>query len=298
MLAEALRGCDILFRANTIRFTYLYLHLPQILRGRAALVEWLEGYFQAIHEALSPTASRYYRFIQPRINHRIAITHYVARKTGETYGYPSRGVIPVGVDTHFFSPPQSRKNDVPNVLFIGHLIERKGPQHVIGAARCFPDARFVLVGKQEGDFYHRLRTMVGDWGLQNVTFEAPRDRDGLMRLMHTSDLLLHPSLSEGLPKVVLEGAATGLPAVIFNHYEAPAVLDGITGFQVGNFEELVDRVGMLINDRDLRLRMGAESVKHVRQFDWTVVVKQWEEVFHEVVAEHHGNDELCSEPRS
>lgn len=289
MLAETLKGYNIVFRANLIRFTYLYLHVPKSFRPRTTIVDWLEGYSPSYSNELDPKALKYYNFIQSRIQDRISITYYVARKSLESFGFQSRGIIPVGVDTRFFVPPPNRQNTVPVVLFVGHLIERKGPQYVVKAAQHFPNVRFVLVGDQRGDFYPTLCSMVKESRLENVVFEAPMNREGLVQLMQSSDLLLHPSFAEGLPKVVLEAAATGLPAIIFDQYQAPAVIDGATGFQVRAFEEMVDRLRLLIHDRDLRLKMGAEAVKHVKQFDWAVVVKQWEEVFQEAVTENRAS---------
>jgi len=88
-----------------------------------------------------------------------------------------------------------------------------------------------------------------------------------------------------IDKVTLEAAATGLPCIVFDDYRTPAVVDGVTGFQVKTFEEMLDKLKLLIENRELRLQMGAAAVKHIQQFDWDRVVKQWAEVF-EQVAQH------------
>jgi glycosyltransferase involved in cell wall biosynthesis len=266
-----------------MHFTYLYLHLPEVFRFGTALIEWLEGYSPSYLDELTSNALKFHSYIQPRVKHRFAITDYVAKKSQEQYGLESKGVIPVGVDTGFFVPPLQRGNDVPVALFVGHLIQRKGPQYVVRAAQHFPNVRFLLVGRQSGRYYQTLCSMVEAWKLDNVTFRGPVGREPLLRLMQSSDLLLHPSLSEGLPKVVMEGAATGLPAIIFNHYQAPAVRDGVTGFQVGTFEEMLDRLRRLIENRALRHEMAQAAVQHARQFDWGLVTKQWEKVFQTVL---------------
>jgi glycosyltransferase involved in cell wall biosynthesis len=101
--------------------------------------------------------------------------------------------------------------------------------------------------------------------------------------MKESDILLHPSLIEALGKVIMEGAANGLPAIRFSQYPSPAVLDGITGFQVETFEEVLDLLGLLIKDLSLRLKMGAEAVKYMEQFDWKLIARQWGQVFQEAI---------------
>lgn len=143
-----------------------------------------------------------------------------------------------------------------------------------------------MVGEKRGSFHLRLHSLIHKWKLGNVSFLDPMPQGDLVRLMQQSDILFHPSRQEGFPKVVSEGAATGLPAVMFGHYEAPAVVDRVTGFQVKAVKELMDRLGMLIEDRALRQRIGTAAVDYARQFDWTVVVPKWEQGFQDVVSKN------------
>jgi glycosyltransferase involved in cell wall biosynthesis len=53
---------------------------------------------------------------------------------------------------------------------------------------------------------------------------------------------------------------------------------------VKTFEEMLERLRQLIENRDLRLKMGLAAVQHIKQFDWDVVVKRWEEVFQELIS--------------
>jgi glycosyltransferase involved in cell wall biosynthesis len=284
MLVRASMGYDIIFRANVILFTYLFLQVPEIFRRGTTIVDWLEGYDPHAHKELSARCLKYSKFIQPRIKHRIGITEYIARRHLEGSGLPCEGIIPVGVDTRSFTPSPHRSNEVPVVLCVGPLIARKNPHVVLMAARRFRSTRFIIVGEKRGSFHLRLDSLMKKWKLTNVTFLDPMPQSDLVRLMHQSDILFHPSRSEGFPKVVLEGAATGLPGLMFDHYEAPAVLDNVTGFQVKTFEELLGRLELLIEDQSLRKRMGTAAVEHVRQFDWDFVVKRWEEVFQRLAA--------------
>jgi glycosyltransferase involved in cell wall biosynthesis len=98
-----------------------------------------------------------------------------------------------------------------------------------------------------------------------------------------ADIFLFPSRIEGLPKVTLEAAAAGIPVLVFNDYRTPSVVNGETGFQVDTVAELMERLGQLIDDPLLRTTMGAAGMEHVRRFDWSVIVRQWEELFEEVL---------------
>jgi glycosyltransferase involved in cell wall biosynthesis len=284
MLVTAFMGHDIIFRANTILFTYLLLLVPPMFRRGITIVDWLEGYEHDANKELSVRCLKYSKYIQPRVVHRIGITEYISRRYLEDQGLSTEGIIPVGVDTQVFMPPLHRSNETPIVLFIGPLIARKNPHVVLVAAKRFRNARFIIVGEKRGSFFLRLHSMVNKWKLSNVTFVDPMPQSDLVKLMQQSDILFHPSRSEGLPKVVLEGAATGLPAVILNRYEAPVVLDKMTGFQVRTVRESMERLKILIEAPLLRQRMGTAAVQHVRQFDWDIVVNRWEKVFERLVA--------------
>ena len=282
MLREALLSQDIIFRANLTHFTYLYFHLPEKLRRSTALVDWAEGFIPASLEPLPPRAQKFSDYIMPRIRYRACITEYVARKIRDHHGLGFQRIIPVGVERNFFEPFPRKQRERPGILFVGHLIERKGPQIVLQAARLFPRAQFILVGGRRGDYYRELYRMAEDWKLENVVFHPPMNHENLLKIMQQSDILLHPSLTEGFPKVVLEGAAAALPAVIFDYYGAPGLIEGRTGFAAANFEEMAARLGLLLEDRALRERMGEAAREHARQFDWDFVTRQWVDFFEDV----------------
>ena len=102
--------------------------------------------------------------------------------------------------------------------------------------------------------------------------------------MRDSDIFLLPSRLEGIPKVTLEAAATGLPCVVFRDYETPSVVDGKTGYQAGTIEEMMLALEKLILDRTLRQRMGAAAREHVQQFDWDLVADLWRKAYLEIAS--------------
>lgn len=281
LLAAELGGHDIHFRANLMPATYWYLRLPERAR-RGQVVDYVEGWIKPQFGDLTARQQAYFHFIQRRIRHRVSISEYVARTSWEDYGLASEAVIPVGADTTFFAPRGARGGGTPRVLFVGTLIERKGAQLVLEAARKFPHVPFRLVGAERGMFAGELHRRAREWNLENVTFEGAMPQAQLRERMAEADILLHPSRVEGIPKVTLEGAAAGLPAIVFDLYETPSVVDGVTGYQVGTFDEMVEKLGTLIEDRAQRERMGAAAVEHARGFDWEVIAARWETYFERI----------------
>jgi len=70
-----------------------------------------------------------------------------------------------------------------------------------------------------------------------------------------------------------------LPCVVFNSYETPSVVDGLTGFQVASLEEMVDRVKLLVREPGRRQEMGEQAIRHAKKFDWDIVAAQWQETY-------------------
>src|ERR1035441_2661596 len=169
----------------------------------------------------------------------------------------------------------------PTKSTVGHLIERKGPHLFIEAARQFPETQFRLVGSPRGQFGEDLRKKCKS--LPNVRLENPMPQARLADVLRESDLLLHPSRIEGVPKVTLEAAASGMPSIVFDDYQTPSVVDGVTGFQVKTFDEMLARLKLLIRDGALRKKMGAAAVAHAQGYDWRHVAARWAQTVEHLV---------------
>jgi glycosyltransferase involved in cell wall biosynthesis len=281
ILSEMLVGYDIISYMDYSPASYLFLHLPRILRRRA----------KAVFHAEAPTAqivnpSRTLRFLYegifPRCDVYTGITEFVARDVYSSIKKKVSYILPVGVDTRIFSPPSKRENSSPVVLFAGTLIERKGPQYVVDAAAQFPQATFRLVGAGRHRFEDTLQQKISRTGLKNIKLDGPKTQAQILDIMRESDIFLLPSRLEGIPKVTLEAAATGLPCVVFRDYETPSVIDRVTGFQVGTVEEMLQALGKLIADRSLRELMGTAARKHMEKSDWDLVSRQWQNAYLEI----------------
>ncbi len=78
--------------------------------------------------------------------------------------------------------------------------------------RLEPGASLLLVGRGGGEIETRARQLIAERGLQGAVAVAG-ERDDVRRLMASADLMIFPSLWEGLPGAVLEALAAGLPVL-------------------------------------------------------------------------------------
>ena len=178
-------------------------------------------------------------------------------------GEQARLIASSGVDTERFGcvDRAGRDRQTPKVVMLGRLLRQKGiPEFVEVARRVrrrWPEARFLLAGEPDADHPDAVDAA---WLSGQQDIEYLGRLSDVMPLLAEADLLLFPSFyREGVPRVVLEAAATGLPAVAF---DVPGVREAIrdkeTGYLVParNLEALTDRVTSLLEDVSRRLRMG------------------------------------------
>lgn len=173
------------------------------------------------------------------------------------------------------------------ILSANRLTPDKGTHILIDAARAVtqadPGARFLICG--DGASRPDLEKQVRAAGLQDVVVFAGF-RPDLDSWMPNADLLALPSFNEGLPNVVLEGCACGVPCVATAVFGTPEVLhDGVNGYLVpaGDPTALADRIIRLLADPESRRRMGAAGRELVRdRFTFAAQARQYVDLFAEM----------------
>ena len=132
---------------------------------------------------------------------------------------------------------------------------------MLQVAASRPDLRFVTAGI--GPWRERLSA------LDNVSTLGPVPSEEIAGLMAAADVLCLPSYSEGMPNVVLEAGACGLPVVATGVGGIPEVVkDGETGYLVPprQPERLAEAVIKLALDPGLRGEMGRAGRKRAELF--------------------------------
>jgi len=205
-------------------------------------------------------------------------------------------VIPYGVDVAAFSPAPERRSlwrrrldvpdDAPLLLGVGRMATKKGFQVLIEILPALlgesPDLRVVLAGG--GDLLDRFRETVRPW-TDRVYFPGPVLRDTLPDLYRAADLFVLPAVHDangnvdGLPNVILEAMASGLPVVASGISGIPlAVEDGTTGLLVpeGNREALLGALRRLLADPAAARAMGERGRrKAASELTWDAVAARY-----------------------
>ncbi len=193
-------------------------------------------------EWLYPRRLYPYRFAIRYCTNVISVSKATARWLSDERGVaPDKViVIPYGVDIDKFSPGKNLElkrslglaDDAPVVGTVARLHPQKGHKYLIEAApeiiRNVPNVKFVFAG--DGETRTELEQMVQQKGIAEH-FMFLGFRSDVHELLNVFDMFVLPSLYEGLPNVILEAMATGLPVVACAVDGTPElVVDGETGY--------------------------------------------------------------------
>ncbi|MER3501591.1 MAG: hypothetical protein C4295_09010 [Candidatus Fervidibacterota bacterium] len=167
------------------------------------------------------------------------------------------------------------KPDGQEVVYVGVLIPRKGVHFLLEAfARLvgeFPEARLSIIGKPENAEYARsLKAQVRSLGLEGrVSFLDPMPQAELARRVSRARVLVLPSLSEGLGRVVFEAMAAGTPVIGSCVDGIPEMVrDGATGFLVppGDVDALAERLRWALSHPEEMQEMSRRARAFAREF--------------------------------
>ena len=159
--------------------------------------------------------------------------------------------FPAWVDFDNFKDilPVRENNKDFKILFIGSVTDRKKPHLIVEAINNLnsKDVNLYVVGPTPNESYlSKLKELVNKYELEEqVVFAGSVDRESVMEYYSQSNLMILPSVSEGLARVIFESQATGCPVLVT---DAPGmgdiVIDGQTGyvFESNNLESLTNKI--------------------------------------------------------
>jgi len=216
-------------------------------------------------------------------------------------------VIPMGVDVAKFSPAHRSEGwaaahglERPVMLFVGRLVAKKGVSVLLDALAHAPlnRDRGSLVIAGEGPARERLETKVRELSLESrIRFIGSLPHSKLLEVYASCDVLCAPSVRgaggdrDGLPVVLIEGAASGLPLVGTTIGDIPrVVVTGRTGILVppGDPRRLADALHRLVTDTALRERLGRGARDHALGFSWSLIAARYAEVIHGAIESRIG----------
>ena len=177
-------------------------------------------------------------------------------------------------------PAETALLENKKVIAVGRYAYQKGFERLVDAwyllASRFPDWKLDIIG--DGEERPLLEQRIHFYGLdRQVTLTRPTQEIG--KVYQEASILASSSRYEGLPMVLLEAQAFGLPTVAFQCKCGPKdiVSDGINGYLVpeGDIAGMAQRLEILMKDEALRKRMGLKAKESALRFNEEVIMKEW-----------------------
>jgi glycosyltransferase involved in cell wall biosynthesis len=184
-----------------------------------------------------------------------------------------------------------RKLDLPMekfiILYIGSFRSIKGIQYLVEAAKNLLekniDLFFIFCG--EGPLIKKLLKHMSTSTKDNIML--PGYVSNTDEYIAAANVLVLPSLSEGLPMVVQEAQAMGKPVIVTN---VGGVSDIIKNEETGLIIEPMDinaienAITMLLNDKELQEKMGNEGRKNIeKKFNSKIISKKIEKMYFSIM---------------
>jgi len=176
------------------------------------------------------------------------------------------------------------------VLGVGRLSNEKNFTELVDIwaliAKDYPDWKLRIVGEGYTDV--RIQKKVQEYGLEEQFELCPFTKE-IQKHYLSASVYAMTSAFEGLPLVLVEAESMGLPLVSYACPCGPRdiIRDGQDGFLVepGDMETFAARLRQLIEDEELRRRMGQAAKVNSQRFSLDNVMKQWEDLFAELTTE-------------
>lgn len=271
---------QLLQRSNSVNIATLHSNVPETMASRGfvkSMTFYLRSVIKYLHvyTAVSEAGADYFANL---IDAPITI-------------------VPNGVDLKTYSKAAANKKPLdqeePLILFIGRLEGRKGVKYLLSAFKEFvednPRAKLVIVG--DGPEREKLELLADDLKITGkVKFPGHVSEERKLELLAEADLMVSPALfGESFGIVLLEAMAAGTVCVAGNNPGYEGVMQGVGAISIINPEdtkEFARRMNMLIHEEQLRSLWLKWASHYVKQFDYPLVVRQYEKVYREALKTH------------
>jgi len=196
--------------------------------------------------------------------------------------------IPSGVEERFFIPREYRENGAVRLLYAGTWLDQRGIFYIRDALRKLvaqmPGLTMtfagcgVPAGVIEEFFGEELK------GHIDVSPVVPAEK--MQELYAEHDIFLFPSLMEGLPTVLLEAMATGMPVITTETCGMPDVVqDSINGrlIEPANAAAIEEAVLYFAKSVEARRKLGTAARETMKNLSWTQSARKLEALFRHIL---------------
>ena len=204
----------------------------------------------------------------------VACISHFCRSQGMIFVEPEHwdkmSIVRCGVDLELFEPV-THQGVGNRLLYVGRLAVEKGLPMLLDSIQQIatesPDVHLTVVGDGADRAY--LEDLTQEMGLEkNVAFVGYQSQESVRHYLRQTDVFVLPSFAEGIPVVLMEAMAMGVPVVTTQIAGVSELVEsGVNGYLVppSDSHGLTGAIAKLINDSDKRAQFGKAGREKVEQ---------------------------------
>ena len=192
-------------------------------------------------------------------------------------------VVPNAVSPRF-SPASASphaRTEPCRLLFVGRICPQKAlPRLIHALSHMTQPVELVVVG--EGEDREAVQDLVATLGLPRVRFVGGQYGDDLLRWYRWADIFVLPSEKEGMPLVMLEAMAVGLPIVATDVVGSRETLGDSGVLAAPDPVSLAGALDRVVSDPGLRDHLSRESLLKAKEYTWPRLIERLEAIYAEI----------------
>lgn len=220
----------------------------------------------------------------------VGLSHIIAQRIKEATAHPNIHIIPSSpvsypIDQATVEKIKARFADKFIVIQAGNLLKHKGFDVTIKAAKQLqseaPQIHFVLLG--DGPERQILGAQAST--LNNVTFAGRQPREAMGNWFAAADLQIHPSYSEGLGSVILEGMQSGLTVIGSRAGGISDIIrDDENGYLIepGDHQALGQKIVHLATHPEHKAKLAAQAQQDMQYFAIEQTAQRYDDLYRHV----------------
>lgn len=262
-------------------------HLLKIKGEASLIVESHSGYDHIVEFSKNSIMNRYiYRSQKKRIKKADCVVS-LTEKDAALWRTIHHHVVAIPNFIHFNEMELFSTLDSRQVIFVGRNTYQKAIPDLVEIWRLVnkrhPDWKLEIYGK--GVYDELLKDTIANNDI-NISYHPPIS--DIHRRLVESSIFVIASSYEPFGLVIGEAMSCGLPVVAFDCPFGPAeqIINGETGFLVGNrdIKAFADRVCQLIEDKEMRKKMGLAGITYVQRYRPEEIMPKWKKLFESMVS--------------
>jgi glycosyltransferase involved in cell wall biosynthesis len=186
--------------------------------------------------------------------------------------------VPNAIDISSLSQQKDKKYE-KQIIFVGRLSKEKGILNLLEITKNLPNDIHLLIlgsGPEEDKVKETVKSK------PNLHFLGYQPKDKTIALIRGSDILIQPSLMEGVSSSLLEAMACKIPIIATNiggnkeilEHDKTAIL-----VESNSHEKIPDKILDLLSNKKKSMELAENAFTKVSQYDWSIVGNQYLKIY-------------------